>query len=100
MICLEQGGLSEGRESSSFSFSCPFLASPNLYIHLSHWSPHPTDPVPIQTPAAKGTAPRPSHSEGTPLGLTSASFFPPPPANPEKLGQEGHGVLHEERQPI
>lgn len=50
-------------------FSWLRLAPPNRHLHLSGWRLLHTDPVPAQTPEAKATAPRPTHSEGIPLGL-------------------------------
>lgn len=90
---LPRAGRTEVRgESSSFSFSCPFLASPNIYIHLSHWSLLPTDPVPVQTPVAKGTAPKPNPLRGNPPWASpqphSSHLLQPPLRNLGKRGME------------
>lgn len=64
------------------------LAPPNIYLYQRAWSLLYTNSASAQTPGAKATTPRPTYSEGLPLGLISATFFPPP----VRRGQEEVGL--------
>lgn len=74
------GGRPEVRGESSISFSTAHFGSTSDILCLTRGSkPTPHRPRPCLGFRSQGHIPQANASRGNPLGLTLASFFPPPP---------------------